>query len=84
MRVDVDEAGRDDLTACIEDAMGSASGPRLDGGDAAITHEDIGLPTWRARAVDDEPASDQQIIHRGSGWSGEGARLPVTIESRSR
>src|SRR5471032_1159357 len=62
MRVDVDEAGRDDL------ALGVDGARRLlvdvaDRRDPAVVDSDVGDPTGRTRAVDDRSAADDHVEH---------------------
>ena len=60
VRMDVDEAGRHDLPACVQ-RLGCASRDFADGGDAAVIDRDI-RPDWRfAGAVHDDAPADQEI-----------------------
>ncbi len=61
MGVNVDEAGRDDAMASVDLPARRPRGPRLDGDDPAIVHEDVGFPSGRAGAVDDEPVPDREL-----------------------
>ena len=71
--VDVDEPGGDDLAAGVEHAAGRPGRARLDGGDAAVEHGDVGLAAGRAAAVDDVAATDQEVVHvRAAATAGAG------------
>ena len=61
MRVDVDEAGRDDEVAHIELAFRSLSDARGDAGDAVAGDRDVGLEAGAAGAVDHHAAAEDEV-----------------------
>src|SRR5690606_41755323 len=67
MRVDVDEAGRDDLTRDVDDACRLRVDPRRDPNDLITAHRDVADIPRVARAVDDATVAEQEIVMRGSG-----------------
>ena len=62
VRVDVDEARRDERAVGVDLVAGRAV-DRADLGDDAVGDGDVGRAGRRARAVDDRPPSDHQIVH---------------------
>ena len=60
MRVDVDEPGRDDGAAGVEHAVGGAL-HRAGRRDAAVADAEVAGSRGRPRAVDQEPAADQEV-----------------------
>ena len=65
MRMDVDQAGHDELAARVE-RRGRLGGERgFDGGDSAGRDADVADGVEPQRRVDDAPASDDEVIARG-------------------
>ncbi len=64
VRMDVDEAGRDDPAGRIDHRRsGRVVGDPSDRGDHAVTDPDVGREPRVTRAVDDAPVPDQDIEH---------------------
>src|SRR6185369_1365785 len=61
VRVDVDEAGRDDLAAGVDHPAGRPRRARLERDEAAPVDADVGVAPGRAGAVDQVAAADQQV-----------------------
>ena len=74
VRVDVDEAGRDDVPIGVERPRRRAAHV-ADLGDAPVAHADVGAPRRRAGAVDDGSAADQEIevVGHGNSFSRRGS-----------
>ena len=66
VRVDVDEAGRDDRALGVERAAGGAADV-AQRGDAAATDAEVAAPRRGARAVDQRAAADQEVEVLGHG-----------------
>ncbi len=63
VRVDVDEAGRDQAAGGV-DRLGGLTVERLaDRHDDAVLDRNVGAPRRRTRAVDQRSAGDQQVVH---------------------
>ena len=62
MRVDINDAGRQDQAAGIDPLLGGAE-IRADGGDASIFHRYPTGAGGRAETVDDEGVVDHEIVH---------------------
>jgi hypothetical protein len=60
--VDVDEPGRDDEPGGVDLAPGRAL-DGADGGDGLAVDGDVGGAGGCARAVDDHPVADDQVVH---------------------
>ena len=69
MRLDVDEAGRDDLTLRVDRPAGGALVTWLDRDDASAANGDVRPPGRRAGAVDDVAAADDEIVGHGIAQS---------------
>ena len=71
MRVDVDEARRDQAALGVDLAAAPALDP-ADGGDAVAVDGDVGLPGPRPAPgpVDDGPIAYHQVVHRAPLRSG--------------
>ena len=61
VRVDVDEAGRDDAIARVDDARRGRAAERPDGRDAIAGDADIGAQPRVARAIHDACVANQDI-----------------------
>src|SRR5688572_11105201 len=64
MRVEVDEAWRDDQRARVDLPCRSGVRQSSNGRDAAAADPDVGGERRIARPIDDAPAADQEVI----GW----------------
>src|SRR5205823_10648733 len=66
VRVEIDEAGRDDHPLRVEDALAIAGAEPADARDATVPDADVGLVALRLRAVDDDPTpqDDVEVRHR--------------------
>src|SRR5260370_32259995 len=62
MGVVIDKAWRDDPSRRIDRPLGGGAVRLADADDFALMHRDIGLERRLARAVDDVPVLDEQII----------------------
>ena len=62
MRLDVDEAGRHDKAARVDDPRSIGAETPADGDDATRRDRDIGLDRGRAAAVDDLAARDEDFV----------------------
>ncbi len=62
MRVQVDEAGRDDEPGGVDDALGAAQ-PGADGGDAAVDDRDVADRVHPRRGVHHPAAADDHAAH---------------------
>jgi hypothetical protein len=65
MRVDVDKARRNDLALGV-DFLTTTRRDMADGRDLSVAYGDVCLEGRSAGAVDDEPLSDNEIMHAGS------------------
>ena len=65
VRMDVDQAGHDELAARVE-RRGRLGGERgLDGGDSAGRDADVADGVEPQRRIDDAPAFDDEVVPRG-------------------
>jgi len=64
VRVDVDEARRDEQTAGVE-LLAAAAGDLPDNGDDAARDGDVGLAQGAPGTVRDRPAADDEIVFAG-------------------
>ena len=66
MRVEIDDAGRDDHPLRVEDAPAIGGAEPPDARDATVPDADVGLVALRLRAVDDNPTpqDDVEVRHR--------------------
>ena len=62
MRVDVDEAGHDELAARVERCGGLGRERRFDGRDSAGSDADVAHGVEPQRRVDDAPALDDEVV----------------------
>ena len=63
MRVDVDEAGRDEQAVGVDRALGGAA-DLADLGDDTAVDRDVGGARRRTGAVDDRAAADDRVVRR--------------------
>ena len=63
VRVNVDDAGRDDQASDVDDFERSVGRHRADGADPAALDRDVRPPWRRAGAVDDGPAGEHERAH---------------------
>ncbi len=64
MRVDIDEAGCDDFTGCVDHGVGSVNVETLsliDADDAPVVDGDIGASLGGTGAVDDATVADESV-----------------------
>ena len=62
MRMEVDEAWRDDKSACVDFPCRPGIRQSSNGRDAVAADPDVGGERRIARAIDDAPAADQEVV----------------------